>query len=460
MWTGESIAAWVPPATAAVLAMATAAALAMSNHQEIQLSCSSPFSFLLLLISSASHQSLYLCGVAVYLSAVAVMRRRRSVWMATLCEAFSSSSPPPPPSPPPGDGEDKEETASASAMSPDPHSPAFVLALVEFPRLWELGTSFGFLKTFGVPAISRVLTRSRGFERAPQRRYDDTLILMHEAAEHGPRSERGAEALKRIRRIHARHSGITREGLLYTLWVFSFEPMEWVERCGWRKLSAKERHAVGCFWLEVGAGLGIEQLPSDPSAFEAWGRQFERQHGIAPNSNAVVVADEATETPSLSSSAPLPTGSTPTMGVQALSDEEDIRAQRALASSVFAVAADWLPQMLPQRMRQTLVTWVVCTLCAQEKQHGLLHCLGLDGELQNVPIGFASVLNGAIWLRAVLVAVFMPPRPVSLAATITRPLLCTTTTGSHGRGEQRRTLAFGHGCPSFANGVYTLDSLG
>ena len=118
----------------------------------------------------------------------------------------------------------------------DPHHLAWQLAFVEFPFMFEAGTSLGFFSTFAVPSIAAVLKATRGFECGCQVRYDDTMLLMHEIGEHGCRSARGKAALGRVRSIHARTSGIKRDDMAYTLWVFAFEyaaiPSSPKARCG------------------------------------------------------------------------------------------------------------------------------------------------------------------------------------------------------------------------------------
>jgi len=122
----------------------------------------------------------------------------------------------------------------------DPHALAWQLAFVEFPFMFDAGTSLGFFSTFAVPTIAAVLRRTREFSRGCQARYDDTALLMHEIGEKGPRSRRGRAALRRVNEIHARTTGIARDDMLYTLWVFAFEPARWIDAYEWRRLEPFE----------------------------------------------------------------------------------------------------------------------------------------------------------------------------------------------------------------------------
>ena len=64
----------------------------------------------------------------------------------------------------------------------DPFPLAYEVAFMEFPFMFEAGTSFGFFNTFAVPSISAVLDHSRGFAVCPQVRYDDTALLISAAS--------------------------------------------------------------------------------------------------------------------------------------------------------------------------------------------------------------------------------------------------------------------------------------
>ena len=107
----------------------------------------------------------------------------------------------------------------------DPWQVAYLVKFVEFPLMWRWAI------VFSPPRRADDLGRAQrvqGLRACPQARYDDTAILIHEIGEHGPRSARGAAALKRTCEIHAgTRSGAT----IYaaTLWVFCFEPVRWVD---------------------------------------------------------------------------------------------------------------------------------------------------------------------------------------------------------------------------------------
>src|SRR5262245_836349 len=74
----------------------------------------------------------------------------------------------------------------------------------EFPWDYQRSLELALFRTYCVPSISRLLSLTGEFRDRPQKRYDDTVLLMAELAAHGYDSERGKEALRVINRAHGR----------------------------------------------------------------------------------------------------------------------------------------------------------------------------------------------------------------------------------------------------------------
>lgn len=143
----------------------------------------------------------------------------------------------------------------------------------EFPFDFTRSLEFALFRTYCVPHTSKLLDATGEFARCPQKRYDDTDILVSEMMEWGYDSERGAAALARMNEIHGRFN-IANEDFLYVLSVFIYEPIRWIERFGWRPMTRHEQLALFYFWREVGRRMGLQSLPQDFGAFE----QFNRVH--------------------------------------------------------------------------------------------------------------------------------------------------------------------------------------
>lgn len=149
-----------------------------------------------------------------------------------------------------------------------------ISAAYEFPWDYQRALELALFKTFCVPAVSGLLDATGEFRDRPQRRYDDTRLLMAELVEHGYDSARGREALRVVNRLHARHA-IDADDMRYVLATFVFEPIDWLDRFGWRPLSAPERLAGFHFYRAVGARMGIRDVPADYAAFRRFKTGYE-----------------------------------------------------------------------------------------------------------------------------------------------------------------------------------------
>lgn len=75
-------------------------------------------------------------------------------------------------------------------------------------------------------------------------------MLISEFSSHHPKSERVVKAIARMNYIHSRYQKagkISNDDLLYTLSVFITEPITWVEKYEWRKVTEMEKCALGTF---------------------------------------------------------------------------------------------------------------------------------------------------------------------------------------------------------------------
>jgi len=191
------------------------------------------------------------------------------------------------------------------------------LAGFEFPWDFVRALEMALYRTFCVPTTSRLLDATGEFQHRPQRRYDDTAILMAEIMEWGYDSERGRESLRRVNRFH-RHYDIANDDFLYVLTTFHTEPIRWIDRFGWRRMTAHEQDASYFFWREVGRRMAIRDIPPTRAAFEQWGADHERTHFRYDDANRRV----ATSTRELFASwFPRPTRPLVRAGIHAMLDE-------------------------------------------------------------------------------------------------------------------------------------------
>jgi hypothetical protein len=139
------------------------------------------------------------------------------------------------------------------------------IALYEFPWDYTQGLGIAFLRDYGVPRISELLDRTQEFERAGQKRYDDTLLFGYEIAENGFESERGRAAGRHLNRIHAKYR-IPNEDFLYVLATTVVGPKRWIDAFGWRRLCPNETEALALVGHRMALMMGISGAPAPTTA--------------------------------------------------------------------------------------------------------------------------------------------------------------------------------------------------
>jgi hypothetical protein len=146
---------------------------------------------------------------------------------------------------------------------------------------------FALLKTFCAPRISAILHQTGEFEHRPQKRYDDTGLIMGNVLKWGYDSPQGRQAIARMNQIHS-HYPICNEDFLYVLSASLFEPIRWNQRYGWRRMTATEKEALFHFWRAIGVRMGIQDLPTTAAALEAFNLDYEARHFTYSADNATI----------------------------------------------------------------------------------------------------------------------------------------------------------------------------
>jgi hypothetical protein len=134
------------------------------------------------------------------------------------------------------------------------------LLLYEFP--WEMtqALSFALFRTYAVPSIGGLLASTREFDRRPQKRYDDTVLLLEKPAEFGFEHPQARAAIKRVNQMHRRYD-ISEDDLRYVLSTIVVSPVRWIEQFGKRPLIPNEVLSVVAFGRELGRRMGIKEIP-------------------------------------------------------------------------------------------------------------------------------------------------------------------------------------------------------
>ncbi|CAI7672442.1 unnamed protein product [Penicillium bialowiezense] len=184
------------------------------------------------------------------------------------------------------------------------------MAQLEFPFMFLTSGQFALFRTYGIPTISHLLTKTGQFSKPETsfKRYTDTAALIGEMVENSPTSQRAFISVARTRFLHSGYQAsgkILDADLLYTLALFAVQPVRFIENFEWRDLSDMELCAIGTFWKSLGDALGIssEMLPSGKTGFkdgiqwleevDAWSQDYEAKY-MVPDPKNRESADQAT----------------------------------------------------------------------------------------------------------------------------------------------------------------------
>lgn len=123
------------------------------------------------------------------------------------------------------------------------------------------------------------------------RRAEDTGIFVVEFISQGLDSERGSTLLARINWLHSRWGRhIKQDDLLFTLSLFVFEPAAFIEQFEWRPLCELEKQALFLFWAEIGARMGIQDIPRTKQELWDWKEQYASDNMVPSQISAKVAA--------------------------------------------------------------------------------------------------------------------------------------------------------------------------
>jgi hypothetical protein len=138
----------------------------------------------------------------------------------------------------------------------------------EFPWDFTRALELALYRTYAVPSIGRLLAETAELTDRPQKRYDDTTLLLDAVVEHGFDSEQGRTAVRRINQMH-RGYDISNDDMRYVLCTFVVMPRRWIDTYGWRRLSRHEVIASAVHYQTLGRRMGIKDVPGSYEEFEA-----------------------------------------------------------------------------------------------------------------------------------------------------------------------------------------------
>ncbi|MFG2819389.1 oxygenase MpaB family protein [Kitasatospora sp. NPDC048365] len=149
------------------------------------------------------------------------------------------------------------------------------LVLEELPQSARVGLTLGFVRTYGVPEIARVLHGSGELLTAPKARAKATGATMFALIRHGVESAEGRALVARLREVH-RRPGVDGELMAYVLGCFTVCPVAFVDAYGRRRATPAERDGAFAFLDALGAALELPSVGRDFAEVARWMAEFER----------------------------------------------------------------------------------------------------------------------------------------------------------------------------------------
>ncbi|MFE4174502.1 oxygenase MpaB family protein [Streptomyces sp. NPDC056909] len=134
------------------------------------------------------------------------------------------------------------------------------LVLETMPEESRLGLTLGFIRTFGIPEIARVLYGTGRMTSEPRARAKATGVAMFTLIGQGLNSPEGRGTVEALRRIHDRPD-ITPELMHYVLACFTVCPLRFIDTHGQRAVTDAEREAAYGFHLGLSDALGLPEPP-------------------------------------------------------------------------------------------------------------------------------------------------------------------------------------------------------
>ena len=152
-----------------------------------------------------------------------------------------------------------------------------VLALYEFPWDTMQALSFALFRTYAVPSIGGLLADTHQFTEDTQKRYDDTALLLEDAAIEDLDSPRGRAAVRRINQMHRMYD-IANDDMVYVLSTFVVIPRRWNQDFGWRQSTPDEQLAALRYYQALGKRMGIKDIPETYDEFETFLDAYEAEN--------------------------------------------------------------------------------------------------------------------------------------------------------------------------------------
>ncbi|MEX1210890.1 MAG: oxygenase MpaB family protein [Candidatus Nanopelagicales bacterium] len=160
----------------------------------------------------------------------------------------------------------------------------------EFPWDNARATEFALFRTFAVPEIGELLSRTGAFTDQTQKRYDDTAIIIDGAGLFIGGESEDRTPIQRLNQMHGSYD-IPNDQMLYVLTSFVVPARRWIDRYGYRAMSPAEVDSSVRYWQRMGQLMGIRDIPADYAGCADYFDTYERERfAYSPGGRAVADA--------------------------------------------------------------------------------------------------------------------------------------------------------------------------
>lgn len=157
----------------------------------------------------------------------------------------------------------------------------------EFPVDFLLAAEIAQLRSFSIPNGAKLLHRTGEFEKNSLKRLDDTRAILVEMGREGFESDKAKMMANHLNQLHGFYQ-IPNDEFLYTLSTFIFDVVLFIDKYGWRKLTAVEKESLYYTYRDMGQLMKIENIPPSYEAFWEWRCQYEKENQAFAEENHLV----------------------------------------------------------------------------------------------------------------------------------------------------------------------------
>ncbi len=149
----------------------------------------------------------------------------------------------------------------------------------------------GFLMTFAVPRMSRILSGTGQLEHRVAKRVVDTILLSAAVMEHGLNADPGRSAARRVNTMH-RHYDIHEDDFVAVGIDGPLASLGLAERYGWRPVTDKEREALRLYYSQQTRAFGGRKpLPGTIAEMKRfWSDYLDAQAHFEPQNRSLADA--------------------------------------------------------------------------------------------------------------------------------------------------------------------------